>query len=105
MRFFIYETSKKEARIQKTETNVLFHEFLNYIYSGTSNSGHFGGPSLVAVALEVTDVWRFYMNILFFIEKAGQERWEGHKEKILSHATDLGIKFQNMIYNEEIYLS
>ena len=41
-------------------------------YSGTSNSGHFGGPSLVAVALEVTDVWRFYMNILFY-----QKGWSG----------------------------
>ena len=38
-------------------------------YSGTSNSGHFGGPSLVAVALEVTDVWRFYMNILFLSKR------------------------------------
>ena len=41
----------------------------SYIYSGTSNSGHFGGPSLVAVALEVTDVWRFYMNILFLSKR------------------------------------
>ena len=38
-------------------------------YSGTSNSGHFGGPSFVAVALEVTDVWRFYMNILFLSKR------------------------------------
>ena len=28
-------------------------------FSGTSNSGHFRGPSLVAVALEVTVVGRF----------------------------------------------
>ena len=34
-----------------------------YEYSGTSNSGHFGGPSLV------TDVWRFYMNILFLSKR------------------------------------
>ena len=37
--------------------------------SGTSNSGNFGGPSLVAVALEVTDVWTFYMNILFLSKR------------------------------------
>ena len=45
------------------------HKFHQYKYSGTSNSGHFGGPSLVTVALEVTDVWRFYMNILFLSKR------------------------------------
>lgn len=35
-------------------------------YSETSNSGHFRRPSLVAVALEVTVVGRFYYMYLFY---------------------------------------
>ena len=35
-------------------------------YNGTSNSGHFRGPSLVAVALEVTVVGRFYYMYIFY---------------------------------------
>ena len=39
-------------------------------YSVTSNSGHFRGPSLVAVALEVTVVGRFYYMSIFY-----QKNW------------------------------
>ena len=35
-------------------------------YNGTSNSGHFRGPSLVAVALEMTVVGRFYYMYIFY---------------------------------------
>ena len=37
-----------------------------FIYSGTSNSGHFRRPTLVAVALEVTVVGRFYYRYIFY---------------------------------------
>ena len=38
---------------------VVVNDGADLIYSGTSNSGHFRGPSLMAVALEVTVVGRF----------------------------------------------
>ena len=43
---------------------VYFKE--NVSYSGTSNSGHSRGPSLVVVALEVTVVGRFYYMYIFY---------------------------------------
>ena len=39
------------------------------VYSGTINSGHFGGPSVVAVVLEVAVVGRFYYIYLFHYGK------------------------------------
>ena len=38
------------------------------MYSGISNSDHFRGPSLVAVALEVTVVGRFYYMYIFYLK-------------------------------------
>ena len=47
--------------------SFLLKEFpRNCHYSGTSNRGHFPGPSLMAVALGVTDVGRFYYMHIFY---------------------------------------
>ena len=43
------------------------------IYSGTFNRGHFRGPSLVTVALEVTVVGRFYYMYIFIKKDWSEE--------------------------------
>ena len=45
---------------------IAFNAFKDLEYSGTSNSGHFRGPSLVAVALEVTVLGGFYYMYIFY---------------------------------------
>ena len=48
----------------------------SFVYNGTSNSGHFRGPSLVAVALDMTVEGRFYMYI-FYIKKLARKGGRG----------------------------
>ena len=56
--------SKTKHLILKKNVKKKLHS-----YSGTSNSDQFWGPSLVAIALEVSVVGRFYYVYIFYQKK------------------------------------
>lgn len=55
--------------------NISFGE-----YSGSSNSCHFWGPSLVVVVLEGTAMGRFYMHVFFYQKSWSEEIGGGLKQ-------------------------